>query len=804
MELLERDHCFATLTEWLKAAIGSSGSVVLVAGEAGVGKSWLLQKFANSQDQARVLWGTCDALFTPRPLAPFHDIARQIALIGGRGIPSLQSILASGAGRDTIFAAALEELERDRSPGLVIIEDAHWADEATLDLLKFIGRRIHRTRTMLVVTYRDDEVGPTHPLQFVIGDLPPESVRRLQLAPLSEVAVAKLARAAGRSAKGLHSVTRGNPFFVTEILAGPGHDLPLTIKDAVLARATRLSPAAREIAELVSVVPGKAEPWLLEEATLFDERAVESCVSIGMVLGADGSLAFRHELARRAFEDSLSSGRQQSLHGRVLGVLARRPGISPARLVHHANRAGNGPDVLQFAPIAAAQAAAVGAHREAASHYRIALRYGEHLPAEERAKLLEQLSHECYLTDQIDSAIEARKAALTIWRSAGARAREGDTNRWLSRLNWYAGRKSEADRYAASAISLLEPLPPGPEIAMAYSNRSQLEMLASETASAIAWANKAIDLATATQNTETLCHALNNRGTARLLAGDDQGREDLLHSLKLALEGGWTEHAARAHTNLSTMSITARRYAQGAKEMADAIAYCEERDLDPWLLYLKAWRARMKFEQGDWVGASEDAQAVLQHPRMAAIHRIPALIVMAHLRVRRGDPGAMELLEEARTLAAPTQELQRIGPLSVARAEAAWLAGNREETIREAVVGYELALERGERWYLGELALLLSYAGALQEPPSQVAKPYALQMRGDWRGAAQAWEEIGCPYERARALASSGVERHQREALLVYDAIGAAPAAQRLRAEMRASGASNTPRRTRSSTRTKK
>src|SRR3984893_1159597 len=302
MELLERERCLSDLAKWLHAAAERGGCIALVAGEAGIGKTTLVQEFSKQQSETRVLWGACDALLTPRPLAPLHDIARQT-----KGV--LLTAVNSGANRDEIFTAALDELEREKA--LVVFEDMHWADEATLDLLKYLGRRIHRTHAMLAVTYRDDEVGPRHPLRYVIGDLPRASVNRMSLPPLSESAVAQLARRAGRPSKGLHSITGGNPLFVTEVLAAAADTVPSTVRDAVLARAVRLSPAAREIAELVCVVPGRTECWLLEEGAEPDEDGIEGCLSIGMVRFDDGSLAYRHELARRALEDSLSQTRRQ-------------------------------------------------------------------------------------------------------------------------------------------------------------------------------------------------------------------------------------------------------------------------------------------------------------------------------------------------------------------------------------------------------------------------------------------------------------------------------------------------------------
>src|SRR5271168_3638947 len=205
MDLLERERCLAELAEWFNAAAAGGGCIALLGGEAGIGKTSLLQEFSKRQREARVLWGACDALFTPRPLAPLHDIARQTQ-------GALLAVLNSGANREEIFTRALDELES--VPALVVFEDMHWADEATLDLLKYLGRRIHRTPAMLVVTYRDDEVGSRHPLRFVIGDLPRATTHRMLRLPLSETAVAQLAQQAGQPSTGLHRITGGNPFFV--------------------------------------------------------------------------------------------------------------------------------------------------------------------------------------------------------------------------------------------------------------------------------------------------------------------------------------------------------------------------------------------------------------------------------------------------------------------------------------------------------------------------------------------------------------------------------------------------------------
>ena len=791
MELLERKQCLAELTDWLRRAIEGAGCIALLGAEAGIGKTALLQEFAKAQIGARVLWGSCDALFAPRPLGPLYDIARQTQ-------GELLAAIYSNQNREVIFAAAMNELERQT---LVVFEDMHWADEATLDLLKYLGRRIQRARALLVVSYRDDEVGPRHPLRFVIGDLPRAATHRMSLLPLSEAAVAQLAREAGQSSAGLHRITGGNPFFVTEALAAVADTVPVSVRDAVLARAMRLTPDARKIAELASVVPGRTESWLLEQTVPVDEAAIEGCMSIGMVRSDDGALSFRHELARRAFEDSLSQSHRQILHAKVFAALSARPQTSAARLAHHAAGARNAAAVLQFTPMAAMQAASVGSHREAASLFQVALLYAQEIAPDERACLYERLSYECYLTGQHERAIEARRAALEIWRASGARMREGDALQWLSRQSWFFGRRADANRYGAEAVVTLESLPPSPELARAYSNCAQLDMESHELESAISWAQRAIALAEACAATEILCDALGALGITRLIAGDASGWADLERGLRLALDGDLQEQVASAYNDLSAMAVSWRQYDRASRWLSEGLDYCEKRDLDAWRLYMLAYRARKSFEQGDWPAASEDAEAVLRHPLATPITRIPALRTLGHIRIRRGDPQAEAALEEAWALGGPVQELQRIGTLAAIRAEAAWLAGDRDGVLKAVAPAYELVCQRRDPRMKGELASWLWRVGALEDQPAEIADPYAQEIAGDWRAAALAWKGLGCPYEYACLLAWHGTESEQREALEILERLGAAPAAQALRKRMRAEGVRAVPRGLRVSTR---
>lgn len=789
--LWERERDLAELARLWREVPDRGGGVALVSGEAGVGKTSLLRAFVASLGApARVLWGGCEALFTPRALGPLHDVAPRLSA-------ELAALLAASPGRAALFGAVLAELGRRST--LFVIEDVHWADEATLDLLKYLARRIQETRCLFVLSFRDDELGARHPLRSLLGDLP-RGTARLELAPLSAEAVEQLARAAGREGHDLHRVTGGNPFFVTELLASDKRRLPASVRDAVLGRAARLAPAAREVLDLAALVPGSVERELVD--SVLGERGadVEACIAAGLLRGEQRGLAFRHELARQAVEAGIDGGRRAELHRRLAEELRAVP-AELARAVYHAEQAGQGEAVLELAPQAAERAAALGAHRESAAHLASALRHAGALPAEARARLLERRAYECYLTQAIAEALEARLAALALWNALGRRERAGDSLRWASRLEWFLGRKDAADEHALAAVRALEPLGESRELAMAYSNLAQLGMLADEPENAIGWGERAIALAERLGETEVLAHALNNVGAARWDAEPERARAELERSLALASAAGLEEHVARAWTNLATSEVRRRDYHAAERALEQGLAYAGERDLYAWTLYMRAWRARFWLERGRWDAAADEAESLLARAELAPITRIPALAVLGRLRARRGDPGAAALLEEAHALARETREPQRIVPVSLARAEAAWLAGEDERCRAEAAEGLASLGARRDPWSRGELALWSARAGEQVERSEEWAEPWALELAGDARAVAERWDLLGCPYERALALASGDGEAEQHAALEALRALGAGAAARRVERALRQRGVRRIPRGVRAATR---
>jgi DNA-binding CsgD family transcriptional regulator len=795
MELLERSAFVEALRGFLREAAAGEGRLVFVRGEAGIGKTALVERFCReARPSARVAIASCDTLSTPGPLGPLIHIAPAL------GLPA-DLLLEPGVTRERLYQQILAALAA--GPAILVGEDAHWSDEASLNFIRFLGRRIGELPALLIVTYRDDELGPRHPLRLVLGDLAAApGIRRMTLPRLSLDAVRVLATDHDVDPDALYELTAGNPFFVTEVLAAGGTELPPSVRDAVLARAARLSPEGRSVLDAAAVIGMHAEPDLLDAVIGGPTEAwVEECLAVGVLQPAGDRLAFRHGLAWRTIRAALSPARRIALNRRALAMIEQDPRLrrNLTRLAHHAEEAGDRDAVLTYAVAAARQDGALRAHREAAAQYARALRFADHLPPDERAELLECRSYECYLTGLLDDAIAERQAALELRRVSGDRLKEGDGLRWLSRLHWFAGQNAEAERAGRAALAVLDGLPPGPELARAYSNQSQLRMLSRDTADAVAWGERAIALAERLGETEILAHALNNVGTAKLNVEDEDGRVLLERSLALARRHGYEDHVSRALTNLAWPALGNYRLSQAENLLTEGIVHTTEHDLDAMGAYLLAGRALLRLRRGDWSDALEEARAVERRSTATAVTRIVALTVLGLVQARRGEPPPAAL-DEALALAERTGELQRLGPVRAARAEAAWLAGDAARAAAEARAALADALRQRDRWLAGELALTLHRAGERNLPEDGLAEPFALQIRGGWQSAAVLWHELGCPLEEARALVA-GDEAAVREAWATFDRLGARPDAAMASKRLRALGVRQIPRGPRPATR---
>jgi DNA-binding CsgD family transcriptional regulator/tetratricopeptide (TPR) repeat protein len=790
MPLWERAEPLAVLDGLLSDAGGGGGRVALIAGEAGIGKSTLVKAFAaGCGPRARVLWGGCDPLVTPRALGPLHDIGRQT---GG----ALAERLGANASQAEVFAALLDEIDGPAQRPVIVVEDVHWADAATLDLLVLLVRRLDRRRVLLILTYRDDELGPDHPLQSALAAFPRDVVRTVALPPLSRDCVTARATEAGRDPATVYDLTGGNPLLVSELLTteAPGAG---AVPGMILARLRRLPAAARDLAELAAVMPGLADPHGPEQDG--DADPVDRCVAEGVLVPVEsGGVGYRHELLRRVVEDALPPARRAALHRRALGLLEALDGVDPARLAHHARLTGDVAALQRYARAAATSAAAQGAHREAVAHFRAILPYLDGRKPGERAELLEAYAFQAYLAGLWAEGLQARQAAVEERRRLGEIERVGENLRWVSRLAWWGGDAALARTAAEQAVELLETVRPGRELAMAYSNRSQLHMLAHEPDATVEWGNRAVALAERLGDQETAVHAAINVGTARLHQHDPEAPAFLLRQHRIAAAAGLVDHASRALVNRATSGETDDFIGiEAAIELA--LRYAREHDLDGYVQYLLGARAEARLELLDWDGALADADESLSRPNRIGVAVVPAVVARGRIQSGRGDPAALSTLDWALELALTTDEIQRICPVAAARSEHFLISGDADRAAAEARRGLTLAVGRQHRRYTGELTCLLWRAGGRVEGLEDPDGPFGQLIAGRWAEAADSWERIGRRFMRVGAL-GLGDANAAGEALAMLERIGARRTAEWLRADLRRRGVSGVPRGPRPST----
>jgi DNA-binding SARP family transcriptional activator/ATP/maltotriose-dependent transcriptional regulator MalT len=794
--LVERNHLVESLTDLHDEALGGSGRLVLVHGEAGVGKSALVREWSGlARTRGRVLWGACDPLTSPRPLGPLVDVAPHLD-------PRVGELLRSGE-RDGLFETALAALE-SAGPSVLVIEDLHWADESTLDLVRFLARRLEGTHTLVVATYRDEHLRPSDPLRVTLGDIASQSVvRRIEVPLLSAEAVAALAAETGIDAEALYRETGGNAFFVTEVVASGGNQLPPTVQDAVLSRVHRLSPQARLALESAAVIGSRIEPNLVHAMPDVSADSVDECVSAGMLRFEAPTYAFRHELVRQSVLSGITPGRLGALHWQVLDRLRAMP-MSPrpyARLAEHAEMAGDGPSVLEFAVAAGDSAASLGSHREAAYQYGRAMPYADLLDPDARIDLLRKRASECHLTDEQPSAIEAWQRLVEMLRQVDRPHELADALLQYSRSLTTIGDHVHSPALIDEALAVVQDLPPSPELALALVLHAVVCVEETDRALAVAEAERGVAIAREVGDPHVIAYCLNSLGCCLVEVGDARGEPMVHESLRIALEHGLEDDAGRGYNNLAYLATVSRRFDDLQVLLDDGLRYTTDHDLNGSLLCLLAAQVTLQLQRGDWVVAEAEANELLFVRASFRASRMEPLCVLGLLAARRGDfETAWRFLDEAREHVRDAQVLGYDGPIAAARGEAHLLEGDVAAVEAAVRPSYDEALRLGHREYLGRLSLLLWRAGLLDQAPDGGLEAARLSIAGQARQAAAIWAAEGFTYEVAWALLDSDDEVDLREARAMFERLGASVLVERTDAKLRSIGA-KVPRGARASTR---
>lgn len=798
--ILEREGPLAQLVATFEQARTGRGVCALLSGEGGIGKTALLGELIKTiktrYPATHVLVGACDALDTPRPLGPLMDIAEQLG-------PEVRRLLDGSSRSPKLFEAVLSMLSSGRDARLLVFEDVHWADESTRDLIRFLARRIDTRCVLMVVTYRLEGTSENNALRILLGDLKGPHVARIALLPLSEGAVRKLTVDAQTKAatsdgsqpshtisdcKAIYKLTGGNPFFVIELLRDPTSAFPSSIKDVVAAQLLRLPPEDQRLTRIVSLSPQRCRIHFLAAAfpEEFSCNVVDGSFERNELLVRDAqTVGFKHELSRLAVSEDLvrtQPNAARTWHHQFLMCLEARDGEPLAVLAHHATGTEDPSLIIKWALPAGLEALRLGANREAMKLLGEVLAASEKVDAHatDRMVILEHFASACQAAVDLSMALKARQEAIQECVKRQCVVREGHNLALLGQVYWLLGDRQSAIEAYSRALERLEPHRETAEYAWACALAAGAYMTAEEDAMAIELATRAIASADASGAIEVRVHALNTLGDAQQYRSADW-RSKIEQSLSLALEHGYTSQVARAYINLACTGIVAQDYAVARNALHMGLKYTSDLDLDFQHDYLLAWKARERFETGDWNEAENLAAGLISRPHTAPAARIPALGTMASLAVRRGDKVCAELLQRALSESVRTGEHQRIAPVSLSQCEAAWVSCDFEACAGLARVGVAASLKHGSLDNFGRFVVWLGRAGhpgealsLLDQEPRCPAR-FVAELRGNSIDAAKEWADRHCHFEQALAL-SSGTAADVRVAVQLLTELGALPA----------------------------
>ncbi|TCM45080.1 regulatory LuxR family protein [Kribbella sp. VKM Ac-2568] len=775
--LVERDRVIAEVVGAVEGARRESGALVLVTGEAGVGKTSVVREVvARLGGGVRVLRGACDDMLAPPPLQPLRDAVR------GSGGP-LEAALQAEA-TDGLFEAIVAEFD-GAQPTVLVVEDVHWADDATLDLLRYLARRLQRLRAVLVLTYRADEIDPRHPLRSLLGSLTDVPVHRVGLKPLSAEAVRVMAVGTRRDVEELYRLTGGNPFYLTEALAGPADAVPVTVVDATLARLHTLDPESVAVVEQLSVVPTPVD--LEHIGTLVGGRieALARAEQRGVLETDEQGVRFRHELARRAIEESLPAIRRRELNATIVRlILGCDVDRELCALVHHAVGAGDIATIVEYAPRAARQATRAGSHRQALAQYEAVFPYCDRLPPAARAEVLAGYAWELHIAHRFPEAVERCRDAVELFEQLGDPMPWAETLLQLARHCYLAG---ETDAALAAVGRALEVAQGNDEVLpAAIGCRGMLLVLTGAAEEAIPALEQAHGLAQQAGRTDLAALCLNYLGLAYCDLDRPGGLENLRISIDAALATGDFEAVARGYTNLVEMLYRARRWDELDETISAGLEFTRERGFGSHTYNLETHRGLLTMRRGDLAAAEEHLRWLIDTVEEPGMLSVLSASSLGRVLARRGDAAAEELLADAWERSRRQRSVLGLAYAATAYVEWAWL--NDRAALAEVVrddLGDEVLTAPAYR----ELCRYLTLADATADWSDALGK--------GGRGCtgleyADAWEDT--PYEQALAMAGSGEREPTLQALQILLNLGAAPAASLVRRQLRELGVSRIPR----------
>jgi DNA-binding CsgD family transcriptional regulator/tetratricopeptide (TPR) repeat protein len=773
MELLEREPFLDALGDYATDARSGSGRLVVITGEAGIGKTALIDAFRARRPDIRWLWGACDGGFTPRPLGPLHDIATSA---GG----PLRDLVSSETERNKLFARFLEALGEGGPTG-VVVEDLHWADEATLDWLSYVSRRLATLPVLVLATYRDDEPGDDGLLADVMGRLATHSsTRRIGLPRLSAEALAQIAPAA--YAEELHALTGGNPFYVGEVLAMGATEVPPSVADVVRARVRGHSPGAQRILAAAAILGRPAPATLLAAVAGVPPAAVDECQASGALLEDGRDFVFRHELTRRAVEDGVPRVQATELH-RIALLALEREGADAAELAHHAVGAGDAEAILRYAPLAGRAAADASAHREAVVQFERALVYADRLEPAERADLEEAAAESLSARDHWAEAEGHWTRAIDIRRTLGDPVALSRCLRRYSTCLWRLCRTEESRDAGRASFDLMRDADDSEERALSFFTMSNDDSLPVDERRRII--DECVRIAKDRDDDALIGRALFGQAFAEAQAGivDFEMLED---ALEYSLRADDTYVASAIYTNLYESSIDVLRLDAYSGQYDSALAYCLDHEQHTYSVCMRGSRVTELMRRGRNDEAIRLALTTMEET-ISPVNRMHLGIGLTAAGFRAGRREASGWLEETWELGQGNDETFWLVQIATAAAQGAWLTGDLGLVDDRVRAAYERG-RTNDPWVQGELSTWLSRLGRDVDRDAVFPAPYSLELAGDHAGAAAHWHELGCPFEEAVVLTSTGDPESMRRALEIFADLDSAPAAAIVRRELQQRG----------------
>ena len=766
--LLEREKQLADLAAIVVGLEKSGGRVVLIRGEAGIGKTSLVDELVDRhRDTAHILIGACDDLLTPQTLGPFWDVARDE--------PDVEVALETDD-RRRVQEAVLTLLSRRLRPTILIIEDTQWADESTLDAIRYLGRRVARTNGVILLTYRDSEVDLDHPLRQVIGDLPATAVVRMPLEPLSAKAIAAMIGEGHHDVAAVLHQTDGNPLYVTEMLAWDSDDVPSSIHEMVVARASKASPGAEQLLAVVSVVPGEAERDLV--ASLVGEKldGLEEAQQLGLLRATTDTIHYVHELQRRAIESSLLPDRRRNLNASILATLG--PGTDPARLVHHSREAGDVDALIIYAPIAARAAIAAGSSTEAVEHFRLIEPYLDRLDIGVAAAVLYEWAEQAH--HQHDAAaVDLIQRSVDLRRADDDEVALGDALTLASRINLRHLNTAMAMDLATEAVDVLAGHPDTPEHATALSELAFVTWLHLENVPAgIDIADRALEAADRSGDADARIEALIAKGNMQWSIGIKGGMDLLETARALAHDVGNRQTETRALSNMTSMAADFRNMPLATDLVRRTLETAARYEMPAIEARTQAMYAEILLWNGDWDKVDDAATAALgATPYTETI----AWRVLGTLQARRGRSETRTALDRMWALAQSAEQLTVLDPAASALAEFMWLSGERDSGwLKPLDAVLAQGLKAGTPWPSGALAFWMWKLGRLDARPEGTFEFYGWIIDEEPERSVEFWRSRAVPYETALALMHCGTDG-ELEALRISEDLGADALASRIR-----------------------